>query len=998
MKLNRILFSLFPRPRTRVTYWHALPLVLFLIAYGVLCIYLEWSRTLFFARRGVFLLMAVAPWIWWMQVAGYSGLTRGRGWIALTVRLCLVGLFVLLMAEPRAVRTKDTLSVIYAVDISDSIGEAATDAALRFVMETAVKKPQKDEAGLIVFGRNAAVELPPRISFPFEAINSRVDRDATDLEQALSLAAAMLPEETLGRIVLISDGTQTEGSANRILDELKSRDIAVDVLPIQYDFEDEVWLERLELPRFVKIGENYEASIVLSSLQEGKGKLVLRENDNVIYEETVEFKAGKSRYVVPISLREPGYYEYVASIEVPRGKDHIRENNTVLNYIFVAGEGRVLLVTDPQGDPRDWKLLAQTLKEGERHVDVKNAFEFPRDALSFLPYDAVIFANVPADAFDTIQLQAVRDAIHDLGTGFMMVGGQNSFGAGGYHRTMIEDALPVSMDVSKKKVLPKGALAIILHTCEFPEGNTWGKRITKQAIKVLGAQDEVGVLAFMRTGEGWVFPLTPAAHFEMMERKINAAEIGDMPSFDNTMSLGLKGLKESDASTKHMIIISDGDPSPATPTLIKDYIDSKVSISMVAVFPHGNVEISKMEAVAAATGGRYYRPTDPNELPSIFIKESKTLKRALFENKTFTPEVGFPSDVLKGIEELPPLHGHVLTTFKSRAKQILVTRAEDDMLDPVLGTWQYGLGKTAAFTSDFSPNWGADWVEWSKFQAFIKQLMIDISRVQKEGHLRLWNYTSGTQGVILVEDFAPEDTFLDVQAQITGPRDKSVTVPLKQVGPRRYQATVPLWGKGRYQVLAIGKAGERNDRAVGGFIVPYSPEYLRFRSNPIELNEIAARTGGNVLTKDTTADSIYLSHRKPKQSSRPVFDWFLIALMALVPLDVAIRRVQIDFALIRSWFTLRQGPSTETMGALLKRKQAVASTFEAQKAEIPLSPQKARPPLVPKPGPKPPAGPTTTSSPPSPPPPDAEAKDGSTTSRLLDRKRRRQQEGGEGEK
>src|SRR6185369_6869535 len=105
--------------------------------------------------------------------------------------------------------------------------------------------------------------------------------------------------------------------------------------------------------------------------------------------------------------------------------------------------------------------------------------------------------------------------------------------------------------------------AIILHTCEFAEGNTWAKRITKQAIKVLGGQDEVGVLGYGSMGEFWIFELTPAKDYEKMVPKINAAEIGDMPSFSTTMRLGLNGLKKSDAATKHMIIISDGDPYPA---------------------------------------------------------------------------------------------------------------------------------------------------------------------------------------------------------------------------------------------------------------------------------------------------------------------------------------------------------------------------------------------------------------------------------------------------
>lgn len=938
MTIKDIYTQLVPQPRVSITWKRVLPIVLFLILYAALCVSLELSGVLLFARPWAFVLILFSVWVWWLSVAGYGGLSKGRGLAALMSRLLMLGLFVMLIAEPRSVRVRDVISVVYAVDLSDSIGESSVDSALEFVTKTVTEKPQTDEAGLVVFGRNSAVELPPRVSFPFEALNSRIDRDATNLQQTLSLAAAMLPEENRGRIVLISDGTETEGSISQILEELKSRNIAVDVLPIQYEYDKEVWLENLELPRFVKLGENYEAAVVLSSLQDGSGKLVLRENGEQIYEEQVSFKAGKNRFVVPIYLRNAGYYEYSATIETKRKDDQIRENNTVLNYLFVEGEGKVLVVTDPAGDDRDWQPLVKAIREGERNVETMSAYEFPSDSLSLMPYDAILFVNVPADAFNVIQLKAVHDSVFNQGIGFMMVGGENSYGPGGYHRTLIEDALPVTMDITKKKILPKGALAIILHTCEFPEGNTWGKRITKQAVKVLGAQDEFGVLVYdFMGGEKWLFELTPAGDYEKMVPKINGAQIGDMPSFANTMRLGLEGLIKSDASTKHMIIISDGDPQPPSPKLVQRFQQNKVSVSMVAIFPHGGRDISTMRGIAGATGGRYYFPSNPNQLPSIFIKESKTLKRSMIQNETITPEVGMISPVLKGVEEIPPLHGYVLTTIKPRAEGVLNApekKEAEGEIDPVLAFWRYGLGTTAAFTSDLSPNWGSDWVNWDHYQAFVKQLMIKISRVSEQSQLKMWSHTTGNNATIMVEDFHPQESFLNVAAKISGPHDREETVVLKQVSPRRYQVTVPLWGKGRYQVMAVGQSGDRKDHAIGGFIVSYSPEFLRFRSNPIVLEEIADRTGGQRLNPEEATDVIY-GRRKPKQSSKPIFDWFLIALAIILPLDVAIRRVQLDWYVIRSWFRFgaEDKNSTATMGALLQRKQNVVEEMDLRKGE-----------------------------------------------------------------
>ena len=360
--LRRYFTSLFPQPRRPFRWQDSWPLVTFLIAFVGICAWLELAHHLMFSRPMMLGLILFAPWIWWMHVAGYAGLPKSRGTVALLMRLCLLGLLVMVLAEPRSVRSRDVMSVVYALDVSDSI--YSPDDALKYIVETTqTQRKGEDQAGLIIFGKTPACELSPSMGFPFEALNSQIDRGATNIEQTLSYAGALLPEDNQGKIVLISDGVQTEGNLSRILDDLKGRSVAVEVLPIDYSYSNEVWLERLDLPQGVKLGESYEAGMLVKSLNDGKGKLVLRENGNVIAEQEVEYKAGTNRYTVPITLRSAGYYEYTASIEVPKAQDSLSQNNTVLNYIFVEGEGKVLLVTDSSGDRRDWERLEKAIRE-----------------------------------------------------------------------------------------------------------------------------------------------------------------------------------------------------------------------------------------------------------------------------------------------------------------------------------------------------------------------------------------------------------------------------------------------------------------------------------------------------------------------------------------------------------------------------------------------------------------------------------------------------------
>jgi uncharacterized membrane protein/Mg-chelatase subunit ChlD len=999
--------TLFPSPRGPLNWREAIPLFAFLAVYLAVVLWLTLSKRVMFTYPLQFLWMAVSIWVWWMWRNGWSGLSRGRALTALVCRLTLLGLFVALMAEPRSVRTRDSLAVVFAMDFSESIGPEARDKASQFVARAWSEKPPEDYGGLVRFGKNAAVEAPARQAVMLEGgqivFNARVAGDETNLEQALSLSAALLPEDVRGRIVLVTDGAETTGSVQPILRDLATRGIAVDVVPITYSYDKEVWVERLELPQTVKIGESYEASVVVSSLKAGKGKLQLTENGQPVGEPMpIDFQAGKNRYDLPLYLRSPGYYEYKATILLDEKDDQLATNNTAVSYIYVEGEGKVLLVTDPVGKKEDWQTLRQAIIDGKRAVEVLDAYSFPRDPLALMPYDCVIFCNVAHDAFDADQTQALHDAVYNQGTGFLMVGGQNSFGPGGYHRTLVEKILPVDMDISKKKILPKGALVIVLHTCEFPEGNTWAKRITKQAIKVLGAQDEVGVIDY-EAGEQWVFKLQPAANYEDMATKINAASPGDMPAFAPTMEMGLRGLKDNDAAAKHMIIISDGDPQPPPPALVQAFRDNQVTMSMVAIFPHGGQEVTIMRGIAESTGGRYYFPDDPNRLPGIFIKEAKTLKRTMIQNKEIEVAAGYPSPVLDGIDAAPKLGGYVLSTLKESpiVENILYTTPEDAEQgdsDPVLAIWRYGLGTTAAFTSDLSPAWGKDWVNWDKYTAFVKQLLIRVSRVRKEGHLRMWSYMSGSEGVIMVEDFHPDETFMDVSAAISGPGDQQRSIPLKQVGPRRYQATFPTWGAGLYQINALGKGGqEREDRVNGGFIVSYSPEYLKFTSNYETLREIVNTTKGQELTPNATKEEIY-GRREPKSSSQPIFDWLLFGLAILIPIDVGLRRVQLDWSVIKGWLGFgRKQETTATMGALLKRKESVGSQLKTR-SERPTGAKPMAPPSYPLPGqvagvrtnaPKTPSTPSK-SGPQSPP-------SESTTSRLLDMKRKRQ-DGGEEKK
>lgn len=941
----RILRAIFPAPRRALRISDLLPLVLFLIVFGSACLALELTGPVLFVRPEAFFLTFAIVWSWWLFLAGSTGLSPVRSQAALWIRFVMIAGFAVALAEPRAVRTSEILSVVYAVDVSDSVSQQAVDSALQFVARQVSEKPAEDEAGLVLFGAEAVVELPPRITFPFDGVvTSQVRRDATSVADALSLSAAMIPAENDGRIVLISDGVSTEGDVVRRLKELNARGISVDVLPVEYQYTKEVWIERLELPQQARLDQTYKASVMISSLEATTGTLHLRENGRLLASTEVTLQPGQNQFSLPVQVTQPGYYEYQATIEMPDDEDNITQNNSVENFLFVEGAGRILIVTAPEGDPREWTPFIEAIDRDGRIVEQRDAYGFPDSTLALLPYDSVVFINVPVNALVPAQMRALHNAVRNVGMGFLMVGGPDSFGPGGYHRTPIEQALPVSMDIEQQDLLQKGALVIILHTCEFADGNTWGKRITNQAIRVLSGQDEVGALIFNKETdtEEWLFRLTPAASFPRLVTLVNRAEIGDMPTFSTTMEMGLASLSQSDASVRRMLIISDGDPSAPTDELLALMQREKIAVSTVTVSPHGESDTASMKRIADATGGRAYTPENPSELPAIFVKEARTLKRSMIQEKTIVPSPGVPSSLLDSLQNPPPLHGYVLTSLKHRAEPVLLAPPveSDDGTPtgeapvPILARWKNGLGTTAAFTSDFTTRWGRDWVKWEKFHAVVNQLLQSLSRRRQPAELRLWTHTSGGEVVVVAEDFSSDEqsthrNFSDVAAVLNGPDGYFETVRLQQVGPRRFEAKVPLPEQGKYQVIVQSSANDRTASATGGFIVSYSPEYLRFRSDPITLKQIQQQTGGRTLDRSSPASDVF-TNRQPRSSTRPVFDWLLISLAILLPIDVAIRRIHIDWPLLREvLFRKRVGNGeSATLSSLLVTKRQTAAQFD----------------------------------------------------------------------
>ena len=489
------------------------------------------GRAEWYAAAWLFALVLLVP-IAWIAVTGRSGLPPRTNAVALGLRALLLVLLVFCLAELQSVQCHDGLCVFFLLDHSASVPESVIQKEFDYVNAASATMGKQDTAGIAVLAEDASVEHMPVHGLNLERIYSAVNRNYTDLGSAVELAAAAFPEGSRRKLVLVTDGNENKGHLLESLRLAAGNGIETDVLPVTFAYTNEVLVEKLFLPDRIREEEPFEVRAHVLSQQETPAELALYRNGVCISREKLQLHPGRNTYTATLKLHEPGFYAFAARVTAPN--DGIARNNEACGYVYIQGASRILMVAPGESEVRP---LAAACRADGLEVDIVTPAELPDSLGGLQNHDCIVLANVPADALTPERMALLQSDVRDLGAGLVMLGGADSFGAGGYGQTPIEEALPVTMDIRQKKINPKGALVLVLHTCEFADGNYWAKQITKKAIETVNSQDDVGVL-YYGNGEQWLFKLRPAADKQALYKLIDAADPGDMPSFEPTLRLG----------------------------------------------------------------------------------------------------------------------------------------------------------------------------------------------------------------------------------------------------------------------------------------------------------------------------------------------------------------------------------------------------------------------------------------------------------------------------
>jgi hypothetical protein len=502
------------------------------------------------------------------------------------------------------------------------------------------------------------------------------------------------------------------------------------------------------------------------------------------------------------------------------------------------------------------------------------------------------------------------------------------------------------MELSSKKILPPGALVLVMHGMEFNNGNQVARQCAIGVLDAMGPNDELGVVLWDGQ-DRWRFPLTKVGDKQDLGRQIMGMNQGDLPSFQNVMTMGFQGLKASTASIKHMILFSDGDPGGPSDELMANFRDEKITVSTVLIAGHAGPDT--MIEIAGKGAGRFYNITNPAQLPQIFLKETAVILKTAIYEEPFTPQQVAASEALTGFAAggYPQLLGYVATSEKPRAETPLLTAQGD----PLLAHWQYGLGRAVAFTSDARAKWGSQWIGWGKYQTFWSQLANWSLRRVETGDLSADIAIEQGSGIISVEAMDADGNyrnFLDLQAVVVGPKGERQLVPLKQTAPGRYETAFETRETGAYLVhLREMENGELRSSQVIGANLDHSPEFAESRPNLARLERLAEVGGGKLLSRDFAADNPFERDRKKTFQPVDLWEWLLKFAVILFPIDVGVRRIQLDWEewlkatanlrrLLFFWRRKeRQTGTDESLASLLGKRDEARQSFQRDRPSAP---------------------------------------------------------------
>ncbi len=797
-------------------------------------------------------------WVVWSYRRTLTDFSLIQRRFSLIVRTLILILLALALAGLTVLHPTRERMVVLLTDQSRSIDENA-----RKTIEEYAEKVRNESTG------------KPLVVFPFGS------ETETNIAAALEPAVAMISPFYVPHLVVLSDGNETRGD---FLTVAKRSGVAVSTVPTPDRESAEVQLVELRAPTNVRQGEPFNLEVVVRSNRKTESTITVFRRGFKVVEEKKPLEIGENIFSFKQTVDNQRQVDFSAKIDAK--DDTILDNNSASRLVFGGGKPRVLLI---ESDPKTVRDFIWALQEQEIEIETRPAEGLPKSLDELENFEAVILSNVSATSLTMRQMDLVRTYVRDLGGGLIMLGGEQSFGLGGYYKTPIEEILPVRSDFEKEKEKPSLGMCLVIDRSGSMGGEKMelAKTAARGAVELLTPKDLVGVIAFDHQSYVICPMQTPSSR---VDAEISTIQAGGGTAIYPAMVDAYDQLNKSATKLKHVILLTDGQSSPGDfEGITRQMVNAQITVSTVAVGDGADQNL--LEQIAQIGQGRSYFCNDPQSIPQIFAKETMTASKSAIHELPFVPQLIVPTDVLAGVDldTAPPLLGYVVTRSKPTSQFILATETGE----PLLVWWRYGLGISVAFTSDVKSRWAAEWLTWPSFSTFWAQIIRNAMR------------KSETRGVVV--DMQRKDGKVRVSVDAVDDTEKFVNratgtlaairpdlskeeISLDQTAPGRYEGTIDVDNRGGYHLQAGLRIGEKTvASAARGLSIGYSDELQLKPVNVELLKKVATETGGVFQPESSTLfdpDPTRVAWRASSLSG-----WLLTLAAFLFVLDVLLRRI-----------------------------------------------------------------------------------------------------------
>jgi Ca-activated chloride channel family protein len=828
--------------------------------------------------------------------------------LSVLLRVAFLGLLGLGLA--RLVRSEETHKVctVLLVDVSDSVPDEALADARRSVEQYARARSTDDQLKVVTFAeRPRLIEayqadklaLPNVPALRHHSVDGKSLGAGSDIRAALALSYGLFPPGYLKRVVLISDGLETDGDLLAEANRARGFGVTLYAIPDRRPPPGEVAVRSLSVPDKVDVGQAFElvADVYASRAAHAKARLFQGEALNGLDGvRDLELKPGRNEVKFQSVVRVGGEVTYALRLD-DISQDTFHDNNAFSVTVDVPGRPTVLYV---EGQPQRASYLMSALNAQQFDVDVRAASAFPASLRELERYDFVILSDVPHEAFPLPAQELVERYVRDLGGGFLFAGGEAGYGLGGWAHSTIERLLPVRMDAEHRKEMPGVAMVLAIDRSGSMTGLPieMAKAACKATLSTLQGDDLLEVIAFDSSPVVYV-KMQPARYRSRIQNDIQRIQPGGGTEIFSSLDLAYRDLSVVQARKKHVILLTDGQaPSQGIKDLVQAMLSESITVTTVGLGEGANQDL--LRSIADSGGGRFHAVPDPNSLPKIFTRETELIAQQAAVEDWFPVEQVAPADFLKGIaiNAAPLLHGYVATQLKPPPAQLVL---QSERGDPILARWRAGLGWSLAWTSDVKNNWSIDWLRWSGFSKFWGQLVREHMRVKHRRELDMKTEMLGSDVHAVVDAFTPDERFdngIVSKLIVTGPGSTGSRreVSMQQTAPGRYEATFPLDQYGSFLLRAEhAKPGENGElkpfaMSYGHVTNPYPREYASFDPDLDRLARAALAGGGSI---DPDPKRVFDPAGQKIISYSPLWNRFVLAAIVLFLLDLLVRRVRL---------------------------------------------------------------------------------------------------------